>query len=360
MQRYSRFYRPAVFLLILLLAISGCGAGDSGGSSLTLLNVSYDPTREFYSELNSAFAAELEATTGRPVTIEMSHGGSGSQARAVLTGLRADVVTLALAYDIDVLADAGFLPADWQTRLPNNSSPYTSTIVFLVREGNPKGILDWSDLIRPGVEVITANPKTSGGARWGYLAAWGSVLHQELGDFALLHDPAAAARVAAAQEKARTFLAELLQHVPVLDPAARGATNTFVQNGIGDVLIAWENEALLALTEVGEGSFDIVVPPLSILAEPPVAWLDRNTGRNNTGEVARAYLEFLFTEEAQALAAQHHFRPRSTAALAAVPPENFPELQLFTIDEAFGGWRAAQAEHFGDGGTFDQIYGQSR
>jgi sulfate transport system substrate-binding protein len=323
---------------------------------VTLVNASFDPTRELYDEFNELFAADWLRRTGTTVTVQMSHGGSGSQARGVLDGLPADVVTLALAYDIDVIADRGLIAADWQGRLPSASSPYTSTIVFLVREGNPKGILDWPDLIEPEVQVITPNPKTSGGARWNYLAAWGAALQRELGDLALLGDPAAADQVAAAQMKARAYVTELLRHVPVLDAAARGATNTFVQNGIGDALLAWESEALLAIAEMGEASFDIVVPPISILAEPPVAWVDQNVALNGTAEVARGYLEFLFTPDAQELAARHHFRPRAPDILTAVPSGRFPEVQLFTVDEVFGGWRAAQAEHFNDDGTFDQLY----
>jgi sulfate transport system substrate-binding protein len=341
---------------VAALAIGGC---SDRGASLTLLNVSYDPTREFYQEVNQVFADEWVANGGGDLIIDMSHAGSGSQARAVIEGLPADVVTLALGYDIDAIADRGQIDVGWQSRLPNNSSPYTSTIVFLVREGNPEGIVDWSDLIRPGVEVITPNPKTSGGARWNYLAAWAWALERELGTLDALSDPAQESRVAAAQGAAREYVAELLRHVPVLDPAARGATNTFVRNGIGDVLLTWENEALLALSEVGEDALDIVVPPMSILAEPPVAWVDRNTERNGTTELARAYLEFLFTERAQVLAARHFFRPRSGTAAGSFPGR-FPTLRLVTIDEVFGGWRRAQAEHFADGGTFDQIYGTSR
>jgi sulfate transport system substrate-binding protein len=349
--------RPTLFALttIALMALTLGGCGDQGGS-LALLNVSYDPTREFYQEVNQAFRDEWVANGGAELIIDMSHAGSGSQARAVIEGLPADVVTLALAYDIDAVADRGQLDIGWQSRLPQNSSPYTSTIVFLVRDGNPEGIRDWSDLIRPGVEVITPNPKTSGGARWNYLAAWAWALEQELGTLDAISDPTQASRVAAAQSSAREYLAELFRHVPVLDAAARGATNTFVRNGIGDVLLAWENEALLAMAEIGDDAFDIVVPPVSILAEPPVAWVDRNTERNGTTDLARAYLEFLFTEPAQVIAAKHYFRPRSETAAASFPGR-FPSLRLVTIDEVFGGWRRAQAEHFADGGTFDQVYG---
>ena len=349
--------RIELILLATLLAVA-CG-GDGAGDRVTMLNVSYDPTREFYREFNEVFRGEWREQHGQDLNIEMAHGGSGSQARAVIDGLPADVVTLALAYDIDVIGDRGLLESNWQERLPYNSSPYTSTIVFLVRRGNPKNIRDWPDLVRPGVEVITPNPKTSGGARWNYLAAWGYVLHRELGGFDALDDPAAAQRVAAAQDSARAFVQELFRHVPVLDRAARAATNTFVQNRIGDVFLSWENEALLAMAEMGEDAFDIVVPPLSILAEPPVTWVDRNTTRKGTAAVARAYTEFLFSDTAQVLAAKHHFRPRLERAYGAFPGR-FPEVLLFTIDEAFGGWRSAQAVHFDDGGIFDQIYGVRR
>jgi sulfate/thiosulfate-binding protein len=354
-RRWTRRIVPTA-LTAVAVTLGGCA---DGGGTLTLLNVSYDPTREFYQEVNQAFRDEWVANGGDELIIDMSHGGSGSQARSVIEGLPADVVTLALAYDIDAVADRGQLDVEWQSRLSDNSSPYTSTIVFLVRDGNPEGIADWSDLIRPGVEVITPNPKTSGGARWNYLAAWAWALERELGNLDALSDPSQASRVAEAQGAAREYVAELLRHVPVLDPAARGATNTFVRNGIGDVLLAWENEALLAMSEFGDDAFDIVVPPVSILAEPPVTWVDRNTERNGTTELARAYLEFLFTESAQVLAAKHFFRPRSEAALASFPGR-FPPLRLVTIDEVFGGWRRAQAEHFADGGTFDQIYATPR
>jgi sulfate/thiosulfate transport system substrate-binding protein len=344
----------------LALLVSGCGGSDGGegggaGKRITLLNVSYDPTRELYREVNDAFAKRWRAEQGQEVVIQMSHGGSGSQARAVIDGLAADVVTLALAYDVDALHDqAQLLPADWQSRLPHNSSPYTSTIVFLVRRGNPKGIRDWGDLVRPGVEVVTPNPKTSGGARWNYLAAWGWALQRELGDLGRLNDPASAAAVVAAQQQAEAFVAELFRHVPVLDRAARGATNTFVQNGIGDVLLAWENEAMLALQETGGEAIEMVVPPLSILAEPPVAWVDPNVAKKGTAEVAKAYLEFLFTPEGQQIAARHHYRPRDPAVVAR-HASAFSPVELFTIDAVFGGWRQAQAEHFGDGGVFDRI-----
>ena len=357
----------AVFLTSVALGCGGspeggapAGGGAGTGEPVTLLNVSYDPTRELYREVNEAFTRHWREQEGQQVTVQMSHGGSGSQARGVIDGLPADVVTLALAYDIDALHDqGGLLPADWQARLPQNSAPYTSTIVFLVRKGNPKGIRDWADLVRPGVEVITPNPKTSGGARWNYLAAWGWALRRELGDLGRLADPANAAAVAAAQAKAEAFVAEIYRHVPVLDRGARASTNTFVQNRIGDVLLAWENEALLALQEAGGDEVEIVVPSLSILAEPAVAWVDRNVEKNGTAAVAKAYLEFLFTPQAQAIVAKHHYRPRDAGVLAAHAGE-FQPVELFTIDAVFGGWRKAQAEHFGDGGVFDRIYQEPR
>ena len=338
--------------LAFLAAAAGCSedkaseaasqeaAVGGGARSVELLNVSYDPTREVYQDLNAAFAADYRAKTGATVTIKQSHGGSGKQARAVIDGLEADVVTLALAYDIDAIAEkSGKLPADWQKRLAHNSAPYTSTIVFLVRKGNPKGIKDWGDLLKPGVEVVTPNPKTSGGARWNYLAAWGYALKQPGGN----------------DEKARAFVGELLKHVPVLDSGARGSTNTFVQRGIGDVLLAWENEAFLSVNELGPDKFEIVVPSVTILAEPPVAVVDKVVDKKGTRRIAEAYLEFLYTPEGQEIAARHHYRPR-LEAVAARHRDKFPNVALFTIDEAFGGWQAAQKTHFADGGTFDQIY----
>jgi sulfate/thiosulfate transport system substrate-binding protein len=305
----------------------------------TLLNVSYDPTRELYQEVNAAFAAQWKARTGRSVTLRQSHGGSGTQARAVIDGLEADVVTLALAYDIDAIAAAGLVDPGWQKRLPRNSCPYTSTILFLVRKGNPKGIRDWGDLVRPGISVVTPNPKTSGAARWGYLAAWAWALAQPGGD------PA----------KARDFVSRMFRNVPVLDTGARGSTNTFVQRGIGDVLLAWENEAFLAVRELGPDRVDIVFPSFSILAEPSVAVVDRIVDKKGTRAVAQAYLEYLYSPEGQALAAKHYYRPRDTAALSN-GPVRFPELTLVTVDEVFGGWASAQRSHFADGGSFDQIY----
>lgn len=326
-----------------------------------LLNVSYDPTRELYTEYNKAFADHWKEKTGRTVSIEQSHGGSGKQARAVIDGLQADVVTLALSYDIDAIAEKGnLLPKDWQSRLPGNSSPYTSTIVFLVRKGNPKNILDWGDLAKPGVEVITPNPKTSGGARWNYLAAWAWKLKEELGDLDKLKDPAAAEQVAAAQEAARVFLGQILKQVPVLDSGARGSTTTFVLRGIGDVLLTWENEAFLAQKELGQDSVEIVVPPLSILAEPPVAVVDRNVEKKKTADAANAYLEFLYSPEGQRLAAKHYYRPRQPEHANPEDVARFVNTELVTIDEVFGGWQKAQAEHFNDGGTFDLIYQPGR
>ena len=347
----------AGILLWGLMASSGCGPGDQAGS-LRLLNVSYDPTRELYRDFNEAFAAHWLEQTGQHVEVRMSHGGSGSQARAVIDGLEADVVTLALAYDIDAIAEHGrLLPADWQDRLPHNSAPYTSTLAFLVRKGNPKNIRDWDDLARPGVEVITPNPKTSGAARWNYLAAWGSMLRRELGPQFVekLHDPAHAAETAAAQEKARQFVAALYGNVPVLDRAARSATNTFVQRRIGDVLINWENEILLSGRELDEAGLAIVVPPVSILAEPTVALVDANVDRRGTRQVALAYLEHLYSPAGQDLAGRYYYRPIDPEARAKYR-DQFPEIELFTVDEAFGGWGEANRVHFADGGTFDQIY----
>ena len=306
----------------------------------TILNVSYDPTRELYQDYNAVFAKYWKAKTGKDITVKQSHGGSGKQARAVIDGLDADVVTLALGYDIDVLAEKGkLLPADWQKRLPNNSAPYTSTVVFLVRKGNPKAIKDWPDLTKPGVAVITPNPKTSGGARWNYLAAWGYALRAPGGD----------------EAKAREFVTKLFRNVPVLDSGARGSTTTFAQRELGDVLITWENEAFLALQEFGKDKFEVVIPSVSILAEPPVAVVDKSVDKRKTRDVATAYLEYLYTEEAQILVAKHFFRPRMEA-VAAKNADRFPKIEMFTVDEVFGGWKKAQKTHFDDGGVFDQIY----
>jgi sulfate transport system substrate-binding protein len=303
-----------------------------------LLNVSYDPTRELYKDYNAVFAQYWKKQTQQDITVKQSHGGSGKQARAVLDGLDADVVTLALAYDIDVLQDKGLIAHNWQLRLPNNASPYTSTIVFLVRKGNPKKIKDWNDLVRPGVEVITPNPKTGGGARWNYLAAWAYALKQPGGSHA----------------KAKEFVKQLYAHVKVLDPAARAATTTFTERGIGDVLITWENEAFLAVKELGPDQYDIVTPSLSILTEPPVAVVDKNVDKKGTRALATAYLKYLYSPEAQRIIAKHYYRPRD-AQVAAQYAGQFTKLKLVTIDEVFGGWKKAQAEHFADGGVFDQI-----
>ncbi|TMA14151.1 MAG: sulfate ABC transporter substrate-binding protein [Deltaproteobacteria bacterium] len=325
------------------LAAAGLALSTAALADATLLNVSYDPTRELYQEIDAAFAAQWLAKTGEKVTIQQSHGGSGKQARAVIDGLEADVVTLALASDIDALHDkAGLLAEDWQARLPQRSVPYTSTVVFVVRKGNPKAIRDWDDLIKPGVVVITPNPKTSGGARWNYLAAWG------------------AAQLRAENEsQARAFIAELFKHVPLLDSGARGATTTFAQRGIGDVLIAWESEAFLLAEELGKDRFEIVTPGSSILAEPPVAIVDRFADKHGTRKVAEAYLEFLYTPQGQEIAARHGYRPLLEPAVAK-HPGGFPKLALFTVDEVFGGWRKAQKTHFDEGGVFDQLYTGSR
>ena len=324
----------------VLLVVLGLGAVPMPAASknVTLLNASYDPTRELYQEVNAVFARQWTAKTGEALTIRQSHGGSGKQARAVVDGLEADVVTLALAYDIDAIAAAGLINRDWQMRLPDHSAPYTSTIVFLVRKGNPKGIHDWDDLVKPGVSVITPNPKTSGGARWNYLAAWGYAL-----------------KTFGSGAQAKEFVARLYKNVPVLDTGARGATVTFVERGIGDVLIAWENEAQLAARELGRGQFEIVTPSVSVLAEPTVAVVDTVVDRHGTRAVAQAYLEFLYSDEGQAIAAKHYYRPRSAVVVAKFP-DRFPRLTLFTVDELFGGWQKAQKTHFADGGIFDQIY----
>jgi len=315
-------------------------AGAAEAADVTLLNVSYDPTRELYKAINTAFAADWKKKTGDTVTINQSHGGSGQQARAVIDGLDADVVTLGLAYDIDSIAQkAKLLPTNWQTRLPGNGTPYLSTIVFLVRKGNPQKIHDWPDLVRPGVQVITPNPKTSGGARWAYLAAWAYAEKKPGGSW----------------EKAKAFVASLYSHVPVLDTGARGATTTFVQRGIGDVLLSWENEAHLALAESGGDKFEIVYPSVSMQAEPPVAWLDANIDRHSTRKVAEAYINFLYTKEAQEIEAKNFYRPRDPQIFARHASQ-FPKLSLYTVDYVFGGWQKAQTTHFADGGVFDQIY----
>jgi sulfate/thiosulfate-binding protein len=336
-------------LTLTALALFAAGCTDKTSASSTgstavepveLLNVSYDPTRELYEEFNAAFAKQWKAEHKQDVTIRQSHGGSGKQARSVIDGLEADVVTLALGYDIDALAEqAKLIPADWQARLPNKSAPYTSTIVFVVRKGNPKGIKNWDDLVKPGVEVITPNPKTSGGARWAYLGAWGFAVKQPGGS----------------AETAKDFVKKLYANVKVLDSGARGSTTTFVQNGIGDVLLSWENEAALILKESGADKYEVITPALSILAEPPVTIVDKNVDRHKTRTVAEAYLRYLYTDAGQELAARHHYRPRSEL-VAQHYRAKFPAIQLFTVDELFGGWQAAQKTHFADNGSFDQIY----
>jgi sulfate/thiosulfate-binding protein len=331
------------FTLIGLLAAWALGVTPRcahADSAVTILNVSYDPTRELYQAIDTSFAKEWKAKTGQDVTINQSHGGSGKQARAVIDGLDADVVTLGLAYDIDAMHDkANLLPADWQKRLPYNSTPFTSTIVFLVRRGNPKGIKGWSDLIKPGVAVIVANPKTSGGARWAYLAAWGQALKASAGN----------------EDAAKDYVTKLYKNVPVLDSGARGSTTTFVERGIGDVLLSWENEAYLAVNELGKSQFELIYPSLSILAEPPVALVDKIVDRRGTRAVAQAYLDFLFTPEGQAIGAKNYYRPRLASVPLTFLPSD-PKIQLFTIDDTFGGWKKAQETHFADGGVFDQIY----
>ena len=331
---FSKTIKKTWLIASLLLPIA------AGAAEISLLNVSYDPTRELYQEFNDAFAKHWQAKTGDKLTIKQSHGGSGKQARSVIDGLTADVVTLALSYDIDEISSKGrLIPKDWQARLPNNSSPYTSTIVFLVRKGNPKGIKDWNDLTKTGVSVITPNPKTSGGARWNYLAAWAYAKKQNGGD----------------EAKTKEFVSKLFKNVPVLDTGARGSTTTFVERGIGDVLLAWENEAFLAQKELGVGKFEIVVPSLSILAEPPVTVVDKFAKKHGTEAVSKAYLEYLYTEEGQEIAAKNYYRP-TLASVAKKYEAQFPKVNLVQIDQEFGGWQKAQKTHFSDGGTFDQVY----
>jgi len=345
---------PIKYLAILALVagIAGCGSsstnsatngGKGGKQPVTLLNVSYDPTRELYQDFNAAFTRHWKSETGQDVTIEQSHGGAGQQARRVIDGLKADIITLAISYDMSQIAElTGRFPADWQSRLPNNSCPYTSTIVFLVRKGNPKNIKDWDDLVKPEMKdnVITPNPKTSGGARYNYLAAWGYALRKFDNDDA----------------KAKEFVTKLIKNVPVLDSGARGATNTFVQNGIGDVLLAWENEAFLAIRELGPEKVEMIVPSVSILAEPPVTVVDKNAAAHGAVEVATEYLKYLYSPEGQKIVAKHYYRPSKPELADPEDMKRFPKLELFTIDELFGGWAKAQARHFGDGGVFDSIY----
>ncbi len=343
MKLENRMFRSRMFQPLAAVAMAASvvlGGGIARAAQVTLLNVSYDPTRELYTAVNAHFEKYWKAKTGDVLTINQSHGGSGKQARAVIDGLEADVVTLGLAGDIDAIAEkANLLPSDWQSRLPNNSCPYTSTIVLLVRRGNPKKIHDWDDLIRPGLSVVAPNPKTSGGARWNFLAAWGYALRKNGGD----------------EAKARAFVSALYKNVPVLDSGARGATTTFVEREIGDVLIAWENEALMAIKLFGADKFEVIVPSVSILAEPPVAWVDKVASRHGTAAVSKAYLEFLYTPEGQEIVAQNFFRPRDPA-VAAKYSSRFPNLSMLTIDGDFGGWKKAQPKFFGDGGVFDQIY----
>jgi sulfate/thiosulfate-binding protein len=329
------FVRAALGALFGIVMTGAAAAAD-----VTLLNVSYDPTRELYADINKAFAKEFVASTGKTIEIKQSHGGSGKQARSVIDGLPADVVTLALAYDIDEISDRGFIAPGWAQRLPHNAAPFTSTIVFLVRKGNPKGIKDWDDLIKPGIKVVTSNPKTSGGARWNYLAAWGYA-QKKFGSDA----------------KAKEFVKALYANVPVLDTGARGSTVSFAERGVGDVLIAWENEAFLSLKEFGADKFEIVVPSLSILAEPPVAVVDKVVDRKGTRAAARAYLEFLYSRQGQQIAARQFYRPRDPE-VAKEFADHFPKLQLITVDDAFGGWRNAQKTHFADKGVFDEIFSQ--
>jgi sulfate transport system substrate-binding protein len=347
--------RTLVLAAAVIVAACGGGGGQADGE-LQLLNVSYDPTRELYREFNEQFVAKWLADTGQNVSVQMSHGGSGSQARAVIDGLNADVVTLALAWDIDNIQSVSRrLPASWQERLPNNSSPYTSTIVFLVRKGNPKNIRDWADLLGDDIQIITPNPKTSGGARWNYLAAWGFALERALGGSLDGLKSLPPDRLAAAQAEAEKFVGELYRRVPVQDTGARAATNTFVQRRIGDVLLAWENEALLAGKEMGPDAFDIVRPSVSVLAEPPVALIDSVVDRKGTRAAAEAYLDYLYAPEGQDIVARNFFRP-TDAAVAARYAEQFPEMRLFTVDAVFGGWARAQADHFADGGIYDRLF----
>jgi sulfate/thiosulfate-binding protein len=329
-------------LTALLLVFGGCSA-EKNKKAVTLLNVSYDPTRELYQEINTAFIQQWKDQTGEELIIKQSHGGSGKQARSVIDGLDADVVTLALAYDIDAIAAKKIIPEDWQKRLPDNSTPYTSTIVFVVRKGNPKQIKDWDDLVKPGVTIVPANPKTSGGARWTYLAAYGAALKRNNGD----------------EAKAKEYIAQFYKHAPVLDAGARGATTTFLQRDTGDVLVSWENEALITLNELSKGQYEIVYPSISIVAEPPVSVVDKVVDAKGTRKIAEAYLNFLFTPAGQEIAARHFYRPRNPD-VARKHEGTFKTIPTFTIDEVFGGWQKAQKQHFSDGGVFDQIFKDNR
>lgn len=336
---FRKIFGPSPVLIALVLGLFFSAPAQAG--RITLLNVSYDPTRELYQEYNEVFAKYWKEKTGQDIAIRQSHGGAGKQARAVIDGLEADVVTLALAYDIDAIHEkAGLIPAGWQKRLPHNSAPYTSTIVFLVRKGNPKGIQDWEDLVKPGISVITPNPKTSGGARWNFLAAWGYALRRNGGD----------------ETAAKDFITRLYRNVPILDSGARGSTTTFVQRGIGDVLLAWENEAFLAVNELGPDKFEIVVPSVSILAEPPVTVVDKVARKHGATEVAKAYLEYLYSPVGQRLAAKHYYRPVAPQHADPQDLKRFPKLDRFTVDAVFGGWQKAQKRFFADGGVFDRIY----
>jgi sulfate/thiosulfate-binding protein len=346
MKKISKILKQTLLVLgsVFSVALALVPAIARAADPVSLFNVSYDPTRELYDDYDAAFAKYWKVKTGNDVSVKLSNGGSGKQARAVIDGLDADVVTLGLAYDIDAIADkAGLLPKNWQSRLPNNSTPYTSTIVFLVRKGNPKGIKDWDDLIKPGVAVVTPNPKTSGGARWSFLAAWGYALKKAGGD----------------EAKAKEYVTALYKNVPVLDSGARGATTTFIERGIGDVLLSWENEALLAVNDLGNGlnkeKFEIVYPSVSVLAEPPVALVDKNAAKHKTEDVAKEYLNHLYSPEGQEIAAKHHYRPR-LSEIAAKYASKFPKLSFFSIDDTFGGWAKTQSKFFNDGGVFDQIY----
>jgi len=331
-------------LIACALTFVALWSASAAPKLVTLLNASYDPTRELFQDYNAAFSKYWEGKSGQKVAVKQSHGGSSKQSRSVIDGLEADVVTLALAYDIDAIAErSGLLPKDWQSRLPNNSSPYTSTIIFLVRKGNPKGIKNWDDLVKPGVAVITPNPKTSGSARWNYLAAWGFELRRTNGD----------------EAKAKDFIRRLYKNVPVLDSGARGATTTFIERGIGDVLINWENEILLGVKEIGKDKVEMVVPPTSILTEPTVSVVDKVARKHATEAVAKAYLEYLYSEEGQGIIARHYYRPRSQA-VAANHAATFPKLEIFTLAEICGDWQKAQRKHFSDGGIFDQIQQQNR